>query len=186
MRTIARLTSSLPIGMLLLGAGACTSPSAPTRVADENALAINVAPAAQEDMLPGVGQASTMGTESVNGAAAVRAVYFAVAVSAGLDRYRNDITGYAVGTNLQGTWNEAVSDCENKGGGSCNVDNWCTVGANTPYVAFARSSVYSAKYLDRGVSGFACNYTTRTAAVSRALGACSLSGCYLRVSGRAR
>ena len=186
MRTVARLTSILPIGMLLLSAGACSSPSAPTRVADENTSVITVAPAAQEDMLPGVGQASTMGTEAVNGAAAVRAVYFAVAVSAGLDRYRNDITGFAVGTNLQGTWNDAVTDCENKGGGSCNVDNWCSVGASTPYVAFARSSVYSTRFLDRGVSGFACNYTTRTAAVSRALSACSLSGCYLRVAGRAR
>jgi hypothetical protein len=183
MRTVTRLTSSLPIGMLLLSASACTSPSAPTRVADENASVISVA---QEDMLPGVGQANTMGTEAVNGAAAVRPVYFAVAVSAGLDRYRNDVTGYAVSSNLQVAWNNAVADCENKGGGSCNVDNWCAVGASTPYVAFARSSVYSARYLDRGVSGFACNYTTRTAAVSRALSGCSLSGCYLRLAGRAR
>ena len=186
MRTVARLTSILPIGMLLLSAGACSSPSAPTRVADENTSVITVAPAAQEDMLPGVGQASTMGTEAVNGAAAVRAVYFAVAVSAGLERYRNDVSGYAVSSNLQVAWNNAVADCENNGGGSCNVDNWCAVGASTPYVAFARSSVYSTRFLDRGVSGFACNYTTRTAAVSRALSACSLSGCYLRVAGRAR
>jgi hypothetical protein len=176
MRRFSRLAPPL-LGAYIFTA--CASPSAPTPVVAGPPLAGAPASNSQEEKEPVSEPAEEMATASVN-AVPVRPRYYAIAVSGGFDR--NDYYGSAWGTNFQGVINQAMSTCQ-RGSQFCEIAAWCTppqLSPSRPYVAYARSSVYSRNFLDRGVGGFACGYSSLNAAISAAVGACSLSGCTLK------
>jgi hypothetical protein len=112
-------------------------------------------------------------------AAATRPVYVVFAVSGGL--HRNNANGFKMGTNFQGTINAALAECIRNGGGSCEVNQYCTppqLSPSRPFVAVARSSVFNQRFLDRGVTGWACGKTTMAAAQQLAVSQCAIHGCY--------
>ena len=177
MRRFSRLATPLLLAPLVLTA--CAGPSAPTPLGTGSPLATTPASNAPEETVPAAESGEDAATASVN-AAAVRPRYYAVAVSAGFDR--NDVVRSAYGTNLQGVINQAMSNCQ-RGSQFCEIAAWCgspQLSPSRPYVAYARSSVFSRNFLDRGVGGFACGYSSPNAAISAAVSACSLSRCDLK------
>lgn len=119
---------------------------------------------------------------------AVRAVarYFAAAASGGFNR--DDSWGISYGTSYQGVLNTAKSNCERYTNTGCEHVAICGpsngLSASRPFVAFARSSVYRASYLERGATGVACGYTSASAAANAAVAQCRLLGCVLKWAGR--
>jgi hypothetical protein len=190
-RHAVTLTFTVGLALTLAAVSACSNPSTPTTM-QSGTVAASAPAEPQETIMSGGG--ATMQGADLPGIASMSAVdgralgrYFAVAVSAGFNR--NDGYGWAVGRNLQGVFNTAVSTCQSYAGTSCGIDAWCgspQLTVSRPFVAWARSSVFNPRFLDRGVSGFACGFTTLAAAQTYALSQCSLSGCGLGVSGAVR
>ena len=180
MRRFSRLATPLLLAPLALTA--CAGPSAPTPLAAGSPLAAAPASNPPEETVPAALAAESEEGEATSSVSAttVRPRYYAIAVSGGFDR--NDAFGSAYGTNLQGVINQAMANCQ-RGSWSCEIAAWCgapQLSTSRPYVAYARSSVYSRNFLDRGVGGFACGYSSPNAAIAAAVGACSLSRCELK------
>jgi hypothetical protein len=105
--------------------------------------------------------------------------YCAAAVSGGFDR-NDQWSGIVCGTNLQGTINQAHSDCERASGTLCEDAFWCgspDLTPRTPFIAYARVSVFAPSFIDRGASGFVCGYSDALAAGQRALDLCGRASC---------
>ena len=199
MRRFTGLAISLIIGSQLL-TGCAGGPTGPTPIGSAQpttttpaAMPPDASPARpQSDAASPVaatGAASTAdGARVTENAVRIPARYVVLAVSGGLDGYRNDAWAYRWGTDYNYLLGATLSDCQRNGGGMCGHEAVCGpadgLSVNRPFFAFARSSVFSRNFLDRGATGVACGYSSANAAANAAVSQCRIHGCRLLVADR--